>query len=102
SFPTRRSSDLGINIDQLTRPKNNEIALVIYRDIKLSAIFDLLIKVLITKKTNESDNIDRYTGQQLQLKITDPIRGQVDGEVIPQKPVNIDLALSTYPFYLPN
>ncbi|MFL2130251.1 MAG: diacylglycerol/lipid kinase family protein [Ruoffia tabacinasalis] len=92
----------GINIDQLTRPKNNEIALVIYRDIKLSVIFDLLIKVLITKKTNESDNIDRYTGQKLQLKITDPIRGQVDGEDIPKKPVNIDLALSTYPFYLPN
>ncbi|MBZ6526572.1 hypothetical protein HYQ40_02195 [Aerococcaceae bacterium DSM 111021] len=91
----------GINIDQLTKPENNEIALVIYHEIKWSSIFDILAKVLVTNKTYESKNIDRFTGQNLRLSITDPIRGHVDGEVIPEMPVNIEVTLSSYPFYLP-
>lgn len=92
----------GINIDQMTQAENNEIALVLYHDINWASVPDLLNKVLITKKTYESENIHRYTGQALKLSIKDPIRGHVDGEVLPEMPVNIEVSLTNYPFYLPN
>lgn len=92
----------GINIDQLTQASRPEISLVLYHDIQLSSVFDLLSKVLITKKTYQSDNIMRFTGNRLKLNITEPIQGHVDGEVLSELPVSLEITLTTYPFYLPN
>lgn len=90
----------GINIDRLTKAENNEIALVLYHDVKFTSIFDLLVKVLITKKTNEARNISRHTGKTLSLQISEDIRGHVDGEVLPEKAVDLDCTLTDYPFYV--
>ncbi|XJS09787.1 diacylglycerol/lipid kinase family protein [Aerococcaceae bacterium WGS1372] len=90
----------GINIDRLTKAHNEEIALVLYHDITFLSMLDLLFKVLITKKTNQSKNISRYTGKTLSLQISEEIRGHVDGEVLPEKAVDLECTLSNYPFYI--
>lgn len=90
----------GINIDRLTKSANEEVALVLYHDITYPSIFNLLIKIFITKKTDQSPNISRLVGQKLSLQITEDIRGHVDGEVLPEKALNVECSVSYYPFYL--
>lgn len=90
----------GINIDRLTKAENKEVALVLYHDITYPSIIGLLFNIFISKKTDHSSYISRHAGQVLSLQITEDIRGHVDGEVLPEKAVDLECSITEYPFYI--
>lgn len=90
----------GIELDPLVDPRKSELSLIAFQDINAKALASLLPKVLITKKQHASEHVSRYTGQQMEFKLSQAIRGQVDGEDLTEIEAHVRLAISDYPFYL--
>lgn len=90
----------GITLDPLVDPRKPELSLIAFQDIDSKALAKLIPKVLITKKQHESKHVSRYTGKQMEFKLSVPVRGQVDGEDLTEIPAHVTLNISDYPFYL--
>lgn len=92
----------GIIYDQLTDPRQYEIVLVLFHNIKFLDIFSLIYSLFIGKDQHKSPNFIRYSGQKLKLAINQPVVGHVDGEVIQELAAKLEINLTDYPFYFPN
>lgn len=88
----------GIMIDNKAHYETNEISLIAYHNVKTKNVIPVLYKTLITHNQDTSEHVSRLTGRKLNLIITDPIIGHVDGEVIPESPVHITVTLTEFPF----
>lgn len=91
----------GLLVDNTVNPKKAEIALAIYHDITLAAVFDLFPRVLFLHNHDESPYITTLKGQHLHILFHDPVLGQADGEPLVRLPHEFEFSVSTYPFYLP-
>ncbi|MCW6675538.1 hypothetical protein NHG33_05355 [Aerococcaceae bacterium NML130460] len=90
----------GIRLDNLVEPKKQEISLIAFHDITFTALIDLIRRVFITRDQHLSSHVKRYTGKELRLQLSAPIRSHVDGEDLGMVQSDISYRLSHYPFYL--
>ena len=90
----------GIHLDLQTLAVKPELAAVALHHVDRSQLAHLIKSILFTKKVPNPTSFTRYTGTSLRVQTDQPVHCQVDGEDLYLLQVDLEVAISSYPFYL--
>lgn len=88
----------GIQIDNVSKISDAHLNLITYHHIDLSAVLELIPKVLIHHNQDQSDHVTRFTGQHIHLTSPHRVQGQVDGEPFIYDCIDMSFEQDSYPF----
>lgn len=88
----------GIKIDPLSKMNNHELAVMLIFNLSFLTMLRLLPLVLTTGSHTKTKYFKRIVGKEFSIRLHEPALGQVDGEVMPKAPYQMDYELSS--FYL--
>ncbi len=94
---------LGGGIQLNPGPKTSQapqLACIIYHDLSWRALPLLVWQTLITHQQVHSSHYTRLTGETITVRSNQTLRSEIDGETLPERIVDINHQINSYPFYL--
>ncbi|AZP05145.1 YegS/Rv2252/BmrU family lipid kinase [Jeotgalibaca ciconiae] len=86
----------GIKIDPESNPNTSELAIMIIKNLSFPNLVRLLTKVLTSGKHIHSPYFERLAGKELEIKVSEPVPTQVDGELLPEEQYHFHFKLSAF------
>lgn len=90
----------GIRLANDVQPLANDISIIIFKDVKIPQLLQLLWQIIVTKATPSNKYFLHLKGQSIKIVIEQIVDSQVDGEIRRLHPTNMTLSITQYPFYL--
>lgn len=88
----------GIQIDNLARIDDDQMSLIAFHHIDVSAVMELIPRVLIHHNQDQSDHVTRLTGHRFRVQSDHRIQAQVDGESFIYDRIDMSFDTDSYPF----